>query len=283
MSILYLVATPIGNREDISQRALRILNEVAVVFAEDTRHSRQLLNGYGISANLRSLHQHNENARVAEVIECLDEGKDVALISDAGMPLVSDPGESLVAKIRDTEHQVIPIPGASAVLAALVASGLPSQPFSFLGFLPDKKGQREKVLRSTLSLPHTLIFFVAIHDLKKYLVDIGEVFPSQKVVVAREITKLHESFYSGTADELSALVDDGTIVLKGEVVLLIDNQSSEQRSGSELTVDELVKSFADELPASKLAKIVAKLTDSDRREVYARIEELKKQLLLLKY
>jgi len=170
VSTLYLVATPIGNREDISQRAVRLLSEVAIIFAEDTRHSRQLLNGYGINTKLRSLHQHNENGRIQEVLASLDAGSDVALISDAGMPLISDPGQNLVAAIRQqSSHTVIPIPGASAVLSALIASGLPTQPFSFLGFLPDKKGQRNKALHSAASLSHTLIFFVAIHDLKKYL------------------------------------------------------------------------------------------------------------------
>lgn len=276
MATLYLVATPIGNREDITQRALRLLSEVAIVFAEDTRHSRQLLNAYGIKAELRSFHQHNENARINEVISLLDDGKNIALISDAGMPLVSDPGENIVAHIRqNTEHSVEPIPGASAVLSALVGSGLPSQPFSFLGFLPDKKGQRDKILRSASSFPHTLIFFVAIHDLKKYLCDIHEFFPEQRVVVARELTKMHESFYSGSASELSLMIDNGDLVLKGEVVLLVDNQSLELKSKRELNVDELIKAFGDELPASKLAKIIAKLTDVNRQDVYQKIEELK--------
>jgi len=231
MSILYLVATPIGNREDISQRALRILDEVSIIYAEDTRHSRQLLNNYGIKAELRSLHQHNENARIDEVIEQLNNGKNLALISDAGLPLISDPGENLVKVVRlNTQHQIVPIPGPSAVLTALVASGLRSHPFTFCGFLPDKKGQREKILKEYSLLPHTLIFFVAIHDLKKYLHEIVSLFQTQTVVVGRELTKMHESFYSGTATELLA---------------------------------------------SKLAKIIAKLTNTKRQDVYAILQNRK--------
>lgn len=275
MSTLYLVATPIGNREDMSQRALRVLGEVAVIFAEDTRHSGQLLFAYGIKADLRSLHQHNETARLDEVLSLLNQGKDVALISDAGMPLISDPGLLLVSSLQDTEHQVVPIPGASAVLAALAGSGLPTQPFSYFGFLPDKKGKRVSFLNRLKTLPHTLIFFVAIHDLEKYLKDIGEIFTSEKISIARELTKMHEQFYLGTAKEMLALIEDGSLVLKGEVVLLIDNSGVVIDESQGINKDAIIKAFSNELPSSKLAKIVAKLTNENRQDVYAEIEELK--------
>ena len=275
MSTLYLVATPIGNREDISSRALRILSEVDIVYAEDTRHSRQLLFAYGIEAELRSLHQHNENARAEEVLQHLEAGKNLALISDAGMPSISDPGLLVVAALQKTSHKVVVIPGASAVVTALAGSGLASQPFTFFGFPPDKKGKRASLFEKISNLPHTLIFYVAIHDLKKYLEEIAYVFPANKISVARELTKMHEQFYLGTADELLALIANGDLVLKGELVLLIDNTSAIEDDSQGINKNLLIKAFIDELPASKLAKIVAKLTNENRQDVYAEIENYK--------
>lgn len=275
MSILYLVATPIGNREDISTRALRILTEVDIVYAEDTRHSRQLLFSYGIEADLRSLHQHNEKSRTEEVLQHLEAGKNLALISDAGMPSISDPGLLVVSALQETSHTVVVIPGASAVVTALAGSGLASQPFTFLGFPPDKKGKRAILFEQIRNLPHTLIFYVAIHDLKKYLQEISEVFSDNKISVARELTKMHEQFYLGTANELLALIANGDLVLKGELVLLIDNTHVEANDSQGVAKLALIKAFADELPSSKLAKIVAKLTNENRQDVYAEIEKLK--------
>ncbi|MBT8141073.1 MAG: 16S rRNA (cytidine(1402)-2'-O)-methyltransferase [Gammaproteobacteria bacterium] len=276
MSTLYLVATPIGNREDMSPRGSRILSEVDIVYAEDTRHSRQLLFAFGIEAELRSLHQHNEKVRVTEVIDLLDAGKNIALVSDAGMPLISDPGSLLVASIQKSEHSVVPIPGPSAVIAAVAGSGLSTQPFSFFGFLPDKKGKRENYISSLTNLAHTLVFFVAIHDLQKYLKEIEGIFPIQTLCVARELTKLHEQFYSGTASELSEMIESRQLVLKGEAVLLIDNTQAESGDSESINKSEIIKAFANELPSSKLAKIIAKLTGENRQDVYAEIEELKK-------
>ena len=275
MSTLYLVATPIGNREDISTRALRILAEVDIVYAEDTRHSRQLLFSYGIEADLRSLHQHNEKARTEEVLQHLEAGMNLALISDAGMPSISDPGLLVVSALQETSHTVVVIPGASAVVTALAGSGLASQPFTFLGFPPDKKGKRASLFEQIRNLPHTLIFYVAIHDLKKYLQEISEVFSDNKISVARELTKMHEQFYLGTAKELLALIANGDLVLKGELVLLIDNTKVEVNDSQGVAKQALIKAFADELPSSKLAKIVAKLTNENRQDVYAEIEKLK--------
>ena len=275
VSTLYLVATPIGNREDISSRALRILKEVDIVYAEDTRHSRQLLFSYGIEAELRSLHQHNEKARADEVLQYLEAGKNLALISDAGMPSISDPGLLVVSALQESSHNVVVIPGASAVVTALAGSGLSSQPFTFFGFPPDKKGKRASLFEQIKNLPHTLIFYVAIHDLKKYLQEISEVFSENKVSIARELTKMHEQFYLGTATELLALISSGDLVLKGELVLLIDNTSALEDNSQGINRNLLIKAFADELPSSKLAKIVAKLTNENRQDVYAEIEKLK--------
>ncbi len=275
MSTLYLVATPIGNREDISNRALRVLSEVDIVYAEDTRHSRQLLFSYGIEAELRSLHQHNEKARAEEVLQHLEAGKNLALISDAGMPSISDPGLLVVSALQNSSHKVVVIPGPSAIVTALAGSGLATQPFTFFGFPPDKKGKRAILLEQIKNLPHTLIFYVAIHDLKKYLEEISEVFPDNKISIARELTKMHEQFYLGTATELLKLISSSDLVLKGELVLLIDNTSAVEDDSQGINKKLLIKAFADELPASKLAKIVAKLTNENRQDVYAEIEKLK--------
>jgi len=275
VSTLYLVATPIGNREDMSNRALRTLSEVDIIYAEDTRHSRQLLFAYGIEADLRSLHQHNEQARAEEVLQHLDTGKNLALISDAGMPLISDPGLLVVSALQNTSHKVVVIPGASAVVAALAGSGLTTQPFTFFGFPPDKKGKRAILFERIKNLPHTLIFYIAIHDLKKYLEELKDIFSSNQISVARELTKMHEQFYLGTASELLNLIESGDLVLKGELVLLIDNTRIEENDSQGINKNLLIKAFIDELPASKLAKIVAKLTNENRQDVYAEIEEYK--------
>jgi len=191
------------------------------------------------------------------------------------MPSISDPGLLVVSALQNSSHKVVVIPGASAVVTALAGSGLSSQPFTFFGFPPDKKGKRASLFEQIRNLPHTLIFYVAIHDLKKYLQEIAEVFTSNKISVARELTKMHEQFYLGTANELLALIENGDLVLKGELVLLIDNTQVQEAKSQGIDKDLLIRSFVNELPASKLAKIVAKLTKENRQDVYAEIEKYK--------
>jgi 16S rRNA (cytidine1402-2'-O)-methyltransferase len=218
---LYLVATPIGNLEDITLRALRVLKEVDLIACEDTRQTLKLLNHYGIQTRLVSYHEHNEMTKAAELVVNLEGGAKIALVTDAGMPGISDPGFRLITLAIRHHVPVIPIPGASAFLAALVASGLPTDSFRFSGFLPSKAGQRRKLLESIKASPRTQVFYEAPHRILETLADVVEVLgQSRHVVVAREVTKLHEEFLRGrAADVLQQL--DARAGVKGEITLLI--------------------------------------------------------------
>src|SRR6201993_4723679 len=200
---LYLVATPIGNLEDITLRALRVLKEADLIACEDTRQTQKLLNHYGISTRTISYHEHNEMTRAPELVLDLERGGRVALVTDAGMPGISDPGFRLISLAVRHHVPVIPIPGASAFLAALVASGLPTDSFRFSGFLPSKSGQRRKLLESVKDSPRTQVFYEAPHRLLETLADVVEVLGRERhVVVAREVTKLHEEFLRGRAGDV---------------------------------------------------------------------------------
>ena len=218
---LYLVATPIGNLEDITLRALRILKEVDLIACEDTRQTLKLLSHYGIQTRLVSYHEHNEMTKASELVVDLEGGAKIALVTDAGMPGISDPGFRLIALAIRHHVPVVPIPGASAFLAALVASGLPTDSFRFSGFLPAKSGQRRKLLESVRESPRTQVFYEAPHRLLETLADLVELLGNDRhVVVAREVTKLHEEFLRGRAAEvLEQLKSRGDV--KGEITLLI--------------------------------------------------------------
>lgn len=218
---LYLVATPIGNLEDITLRALRVLKEVDVIACEDTRQTQKLLNHYGIATRTISYHQHNEATRAAELVKDLQQGASVALVTDAGMPGISDPGFRLISLAIRHHVPVVPIPGASAFLAALVASGLPTDSFRFSGFLPAKRGERMAALEAIKASPRTLVFYEAPHRVVETLEDVVEVLgEARHVVIAREVTKLHEEFLRGRASEVLETLKsrDG---VKGEITLLI--------------------------------------------------------------
>jgi 16S rRNA (cytidine1402-2'-O)-methyltransferase len=218
---LYLVATPIGNLEDITLRALRVLREVDLIACEDTRQTLKLLSHYGIKTRTVSYHEHNEMTKAAELVVDLEGGAKIALVTDAGMPGISDPGFRLIALAIRHHVPVVPIPGASAFLAALVASGLPTDSFRFSGFLPAKAGQRRKLLESVKDTPRTQVFYEAPHRLLQTLADVAEVLGNDRhVVVAREVTKIHEEFLRGRAKEvLDQLKARGEV--KGEITLLI--------------------------------------------------------------
>src|SRR5277367_2592387 len=218
---LYLVATPIGNLEDITLRALRVLKEVDLIACEDTRRTLKLLSHYGIQTRLVSYHEHNEMTKAAELVVDLEGGAKIALVTDAGMPGISDPGFRLIGLAIRHHVPVVPIPGASAFLAALVASGLPTDAFRFSGFLPAKQGQRRALLESVRDSPRTQVFYEAPHRVKEALEDMVELLGAARhVVVAREVTKLHEEFLRGhAADVLETLKSRGDV--KGEITLLI--------------------------------------------------------------
>jgi len=257
---LYIVSTPIGNLEDITQRALRILREVDVIACEDTRHTRKLLNHFGIDAKTISYHEHNEAERAGELCEMLAAGKNVALVSDAGTPLVSDPGFRLVDTAIEKSINVVPIPGATAIVAALSASGLPPDQFLFAGFLPARSNPRKSKLEDLRALNATLIFYEAPHRIAATLRDARDVLGNRPAVVARELTKLHEEFVRGTLDQLTEAFAD-PIKSRGEIVLIISGAASgdefenEQSSGTSFTqrVAELQRDGLDEKAALKKA------------------------------
>jgi 16S rRNA (cytidine1402-2'-O)-methyltransferase len=219
-STLYLVATPIGNLEDITLRALRTLRECDVVAAEDTRHTARLLKHYGIFKPLLSYFQFNEARRSEEILERLRRGDKVALVTDAGTPGISDPGERVVKAALEAGFRVEPVPGACALVAALTASGLPTDEFHFIGFLPHKSGQRRKKLEALREIPGTLVLYESPYRIEKLLTELQELFPESKIVLARELTKKFEEYLRGTAAELLAVVQKRT--LKGEFVVLVE-------------------------------------------------------------
>src|SRR5712672_662559 len=238
-SALYLVATPIGNLEDITLRALRVLREVDLIACEDTRQTQKLLSHYGIQTRMVSYHEHNEMTKAAELIVNLETGAKIALVTDAGMPGISDPGFRLIALAIRHHVPVVPIPGASAFLAGLVASGLPTDSFRFSGFLPAKSGQRRKLLESVRESPRTQVFYEAPHRLLETLADVTEILGEDRhVVVAREVTKIHEEFLRGRVVEvLEQLKSRGDV--KGEITLLIA-----KTEGSELRPETSTVSVA---------------------------------------
>jgi len=231
---LYLVGTPIGNLEDITLRALRVLKEVDVIACEDTRQTQKLLNHYAIATRTTSYHEHNEMTKSAELVKEMQEGASVALVTDAGMPGISDPGYRLTALAIRHRVPVVPVPGASAFLAALVASGLPTDSFRFSGFLPAKRGERRAALEAVRNSPRTQVFYEAPHRVVEALEDVVEVLgEARHVVIAREVTKLHEEFLRGRAGEVLESLKSRDAV-KGEITLLIGKaEEGEARGGAD--------------------------------------------------
>jgi 16S rRNA (cytidine1402-2'-O)-methyltransferase len=268
---LYIVATPIGNLEDISLRALRILKEVDRIACEDTRQTGKLLNHYGISKPLISFYEHNERERSEELVGMLEAGQNIALVSDAGTPLIADPGYRLVRLAREKSITVTPIPGASAALAALSASGLATDAFTFRGFLPPKSAQRRRMLE-TCGLSETTVFYEAPHRILETLEDAQAVFGPRRrpIVVAREITKLHEEFLAGTAEEIRLALASRPAV-KGEFVILVGKGEA---APEVLTVPEAVDALLREgVPRMDALKQVARRYGLSKREVYKQVDE----------
>ncbi len=227
MASLYIVSTPIGNLEDITLRAIRVLREVDLIAAEDTRHTRNLLNKYGIETPLTSYHDHNKEEKAPVLVERMLEGKSVALVSDAGTPGISDPGYFLINLAIDQRIPVIPVPGATAAIAALSISGLPTDSFVFEGFLPAKHLARLRRLQGLLTEERTIIFYEAPHKIIKTVEDMLEVFGDRKAVVTRELTKVHEEVVRGTLSEVLKRLREGTV--KGEFTVIVHGASSELR------------------------------------------------------
>ncbi len=273
---LYLVATPIGNLEDLTFRALRILREVDLVAAEDTRHSRRLFGHYGVTTPLTSYFEHNEATKGERILQALRQGKDVALISDAGTPAISDPGYLLVRRCRDEGIEVATVPGPSAVVAALSISGLPVDRFAFEGFLPAKSQARRKLFKALQGDPRTLVFFEAPHRLLASLRDlIAELGRERLVAVARELTKVHEELFRGAAAEALAHFEAGRV--RGEIVLLIAPAAGEERPTE--SVSEALRRWRNEtdLPMRQIVKEVARQFGLPGSEVYRQSLALKEK------
>lgn len=263
---LYVVSTPIGNLEDITYRAVRILKEADWIACEDTRTTARLLGHYGIETRTISYHEHNETERAAELIERIEQGESGALVSDAGTPLLSDPGYRLVHAAAQAGMRIEPVPGPSALLAGLVASGLPTDQFHFGGFLPPKQGQRRRLLESLADEAATLIFYEAPHRILEALEDIGAVLGSRDVVAARELTKMYEEILRGSAAEIAATLSARDSV-RGEFVILIGK--SLVPLADDVPIEEMIQSLiAAGVERMEAMKTVARERGLSKREVY---------------
>jgi 16S rRNA (cytidine1402-2'-O)-methyltransferase len=273
---LYLVGTPIGNLEDITLRALRILREADQIAAEDTRHTQKLLNHYEISRPLVSYHEHNEMTRAPELLIALEQGAKIALVSDAGMPLVSDPGYRLVSLCLRHQIPVVPVPGPSALLASLSASGLPNEEFLFVGFLPARSGERRRALERLRIEDRTIIFYEAPHRLQECLADAREILGDRPACLAREVTKLHEEFRRGKLSALASSLQERPA--RGEITLLIgpaDPAESRAQADSAQSLSERVEELIRQakLDRKEALKLAAKERGMTRRAAYDRMLE----------
>jgi len=270
---LYIVATPVGNLEDMTYRAVRILGEVDLIAAEDTRHSLKLLNHFNISKPLTSYFDHNQQFKGERILNALRQGKSVALISDAGTPCVSDPGYHLVRDAVAEGIRVIPIPGSCAAIAALSASGLPSDTFTFAGFPPSRQGKRRSFLAQLTGLPGTVLLYEAPHRLEECLRDMLEVLGDRQIVVARELTKIYEEFIRGTVSQIITTISQGKV--RGEVVILVAPGEMVPEAGKPL--DEILRQLLDEerLSVKDAARRAAEMTGVSRNEAYTKALRLK--------
>ncbi|UCH41607.1 MAG: 16S rRNA (cytidine(1402)-2'-O)-methyltransferase [Gammaproteobacteria bacterium] len=276
--VLYIVATPIGNLDDISLRAIATLKSVDLIAAEDTRHSRHLLHHFGIETPLLSCHEHNEAARSKEILAKLEAGSDVALISDAGTPLISDPGYRLVSAARRQGIPVSPIPGANSAIAALSAAGLPTESFHFAGFLSARTAERASQLQALRAVPGTLVLFESSHRIESLLEQLTQVFPRHRCVVAKELTKLHEKFLLGTAAEVREIFTGDDKLRKGEFVVLIDNQADKKASAPDSDDVRLLRILLDELSVKMAVKIAMRLTGKKKNEIYQLALKLREEI-----
>lgn len=273
---LYLVATPIGNASDLTLRALTILKAADALFAEDTRVTAKLLALHGISRPLHSYREHNAGHAEKEILRLLHDGQSVALVSDAGTPLISDPGQRLVESVAAEGIAVVPVPGASAVLAALTASGLATDRFMFAGFLPQRATERRRVIRELEAVPATLVFFEAPTRIAEALEDLASLLGARPAAVARELTKLHEEVRRADLAELAQYYAKAGDV-KGEIVIVVAPPSNETATAGRDTLDSRLLDELARHPVKDAAAIVAAALGLPRREVYARALELKKE------
>jgi 16S rRNA (cytidine1402-2'-O)-methyltransferase len=266
---LFVLATPIGNLDDLSPRARKVLNAVQLIAAEDTRHSGKLLQLIGCSTRMLSLHEHNEQRRCAELLERLQQGMDIALISDAGTPLISDPGYTLVNELTQQGIRVVPIPGPCAAIAALSVAGLPTDRFAFEGFLAAKSNRRRERLLELVHEERTLVFYEAPHRCQETLQDLATVLGGQRrIAVCRELTKLHETSYYGDLATLAARAAEDTDMSRGELVLVVAGAEPAADDALPVDTEKLLSVLLEELPASQAAKLAARITGGNRAALY---------------
>ena len=269
--VLFIVATPIGNLDDITLRAVDTLRQVDLVAAEDTRHSRRLLTHLGLNKQMFSLHEHNERQRIKQVLAHLAEGRSIALVSDAGTPLISDPGYPLVDAVIAAGFRVVPIPGASSVVTALSAAGLPTDRFTFHGFLSAKNSERDRQLQGLVGLPGTQVMFESTHRIERLLQSIERILPMARLVVAKELTKRHETFIRGDASTCLQALQADPALSKGEFVVLL-NLALEAQAGSSATLDadSLLQRLMQDLPLKKAVRLAADLSGERKNDLYQR-------------
>jgi len=273
---LYIVATPIGNLGDLSQRALEILQSVDLIAAEDTRHSQKLLSHFGIKTHCIANHEHNEREMTEKLLQRLRDGASIAVISDAGTPLISDPGYHLVNQAQAHNIRVIPVPGASALLAALAAAGLPTDRFSFEGFLPNKQAARRKVLQQLRSQTATLVFYESPHRILDSLRDMGEVFGREReAVLARELTKTFETIKRDSLENLARWVEQDKDQQRGEIVLVVAGAAPRDPDLIDAETEQTLNVLLNYLPVKQAAAAAAEISGVKKNKLYARAVEMK--------
>ncbi len=262
----YIVATPIGNLEDFTDRAKKVLTEVDFIAAEDTRHSKRLLNHFGIDTKLFALHDHNERDKANYIGTLLEEGKNLALVSDAGTPLISDPGYHVVNFLRQQGYKVVPVPGPSALITALCASGLPTDRFSFVGFLPAKSKSRRDEMSSWTPNQGTVVFYESTHRILDCLVDLEAVWGDRiQVALAREITKTFETFLSGSVADIHRILTEDSNQTRGEFVIMVSLPEQEEDHSEAL---KILKVLLKELPVKQAAALAAEITGEKKNALY---------------
>ena len=267
--LLYVVATPIGNMADLSERARTVIADVDIVAAEDTRHTGRLLATFDVRAELVSLHEHNEQARVPRLVERLQAGASIALVSDAGTPGVSDPGYRLVVAAHEARCRVVPIPGASAAIAALSAAGQPTDRFVFEGFLPARANARRERLKTLATEMRTLVLYESSHRIGAALTDLAAVFGSRRpATLARELTKAYETVHRATLGELVTWVEADPNQRRGEIVLVVAGASAAAAGSTGITLTAALDALLPELPPARAAAVAARLTGTKRRDAY---------------
>jgi len=266
--VLYIVATPIGNLDDITLRAIEVLRSVDLVAAEDTRHSQHLLAHLGISKKMLSLHEHNELGRIQQILSDLEKGLQIALVSDAGTPLISDPGFPLVRAVVEAGYRVMPVPGVSSVITALSAAGLPTDKFSFHGFLPHKNSERISRLEALKNVDGTHVLFESTHRIERLMQQVNQLMPEAQLVIAKELTKRHENFIRGSAQQCLQVFEQDPLLKKGEFVVLLYQSKTDETDSMNPDTRRILELLLAEMPLKKAVKLAVNITGLKKNDLY---------------